>query len=87
MSIFEIELNHDFYILNSDIYIIKNNFERYCKNNNVEFKDNLSKEYLVDTNLYPDWLLFYLYENFNKKYIVFFRNHSEPQNLNGIKIA
>ncbi|MDO8453794.1 MAG: hypothetical protein Q7S59_04425, partial [Sulfurimonas sp.] len=79
MSIFEIELNPDFYILNSDIYITKNNFERYCKNNNIEFKDDISKEYLVDSNLYPDWLLFYLYENFNKNYIVFFKYIAEAR--------
>jgi len=58
--IFEIELNPKFKISNSSVYVSKNSFLEYCKNNNIKFsKEELeeNKKYLVK-NLYPDWLLF-----------------------------
>ena len=72
MSLFEIEINDNFKILNREVFLKKDEFEKYYKLNNLNdgYGDDIS-EYLLDDvflEVHPDYFCMYNY-GFSSGYV------------------
>ncbi len=73
MSLFEIEINDNFKILNREVFLKKDEFEKYYKLNNLNdgYRDDISEYLLDDVSLkvHPDYFCMYNY-GFSSGYLI-----------------
>ncbi|DAB27718.1 MAG TPA: hypothetical protein CFH78_06340, partial [Sulfurimonas sp. UBA10385] len=65
MSLFEIDIHKDFQILNTDVFLNREKFEKYYKSNNLNdgYKDDIS-EYLLEDLLLKVYHDLFVMSNF-----------------------